>query len=56
MPTRRSTLPALPAAAQRARLLPLPPDFPAAWASAYGEDRRGLWQAFEVAGDRKSVV
>ena len=38
------------ATAPRGRLLPLPPDFPAAWASAYGEDRHGLWQAFEVAG------
>ena len=52
---RRSTPPAQPAAAQRARLLPLPlpSEFPAAWASAYGEDRHGLWQAFEVAGVRQ---
>ena len=42
--------PASPATPPRARLLPLPPDYPAAWASAYGEDRHGLWQAFEVAG------
>ena len=42
--------PASPAAPARARLLPLPPDYPAAWASAYGEDRCGLWQAFEVVG------
>ena len=39
-----------PAAPARARMLQLPPDYPAAWASAYGEDRCGLWQAFEVAG------
>ena len=49
----RVTLPAQPVAPHRARLLPLPPDFPAAWASAYGEDRHGLWQAFEVAGVRQ---
>ena len=45
--------PAPPAAQQRARLLPLPPDYAAVWASAYGEDRCGLWQAFEVAGVRQ---
>ena len=39
-----------PATAPRARMLPLPPDYPAAWASAYGEDRFGLWQAFDVTG------
>ena len=39
-----------PAVTPRARMLPLPPDYPAAWASAYGEDRFGLWQAFDVAG------
>ena len=39
-----------PASAPRARMLPLPPDYPAAWACAYGEDRFGLWQAFDVAG------
>ena len=39
-----------PATPPRARLLPLPPDYPAAWACAYGEDRFGLWQAFDVAG------
>ena len=37
----------------RARLVPLPPVFPFAWAVAYGEDRCGLWQAFEVAGVRQ---
>ena len=37
----------------RARLVPLPPVFPFAWATAYGEDRCGLWQAFEVAGVRQ---
>jgi formylglycine-generating enzyme required for sulfatase activity len=37
----------------RARLTPLPPVFPHAWAAAYGEDRHGLWQAFEVAGVRQ---
>ena len=39
-----------PATTPRARLLPLPLDYPADWASAYGEDRFGLWQAFDVAG------
>jgi formylglycine-generating enzyme len=38
---------------RRARMLPLPPVFPCPWASAYGEDRHGLWQAFEVAGVRQ---
>ena len=37
----------------RGRLLPLPPVFPFAWAVAHGEDRCGLWQAFEVAGVRQ---
>ena len=37
----------------RARLVPLPPVFPFAWAVAYGEDRCGLWQAFEVASVRQ---
>ena len=32
----------------RARLLPLPPVLPFAWAVACGEARCGLWQAFEV--------
>ena len=32
---------------------PLPPVFPCAWAVAYGEDRFGLWQAFEVGGARQ---
>jgi formylglycine-generating enzyme required for sulfatase activity len=30
--------------------LALPSDFPAAWASAWGQDRFGLWQAFTVKG------
>ena len=38
------------ASAARGRWLPLPPNFPAAWASAFGEDHFGLWQAFAVAG------
>ena len=42
--------PSLGITVEQARLTPLPPHFPAAWASAYGEDRFGLWQAFEVAG------
>lgn len=37
----------------RARLHPLPPRFPAPWAVAYGEDRHGLWEAFELAGVRQ---
>ncbi len=37
----------------RARFRPLPPVFPGAWAVACGEDRYGLWQAFEVAGVRQ---
>ena len=39
----------------RARLVPLPPVLPFAWATAYGEDRCGLWQAFEVAGVRQML-
>lgn len=39
--------------APRGRLRPLPPVFPFAWAVAHGEDRCGLWQAFEVAGVRQ---
>jgi formylglycine-generating enzyme len=31
----------------------LPPVMPFRWVSAYGEDRTGLWQAFEVAGVRQ---
>jgi formylglycine-generating enzyme len=31
----------------------LPPVMPFRWACAYGEDRTGLWQAFEVAGVRQ---
>lgn len=31
----------------------LPPVMPFRWACAYGEDRIGLWQAFEVAGVRQ---
>lgn len=38
---------------RRARLTPLPPVFPSAWAVACGEDRYGLWQAFEVGGVRQ---
>ena len=45
--------PSLGITAEQARLTPLPPHFPAAWASAYGEDSFGLWQAFEVAGVRQ---
>ncbi len=41
------------AAKARARWSPAPPVFPAAWAVAYGEDRHGLWQAFEVKGVRQ---
>ena len=37
----------------RARLVPLPSVFPCPWAVAYGEDRCGLWQAFEVASVRQ---
>ena len=33
--------------------LSLPPVMPFRWACAYGEDRIGLWQAFEVAGVRQ---
>jgi len=29
---------------------PNPPDFPAAWATAWGEDLYGLWQAFAIGG------
>lgn len=32
---------------------PNPPEFPAAWAVAYGEDRYGLWQAFQINGVRQ---
>lgn len=32
---------------------PLPPVFPFAWACRFGEDVCGLWQAFEVAGERQ---
>jgi formylglycine-generating enzyme required for sulfatase activity len=42
-----------PAPAGRARITPLPPQFPNDWAVAYGEDAHGLWQAFEVAGVRQ---
>ena len=38
---------------RRARITPLPPQFPCDWAVAYGEDAHGLWQAFEVAGVRQ---
>ena len=38
---------------RRARITPLPPQFPNDWAVAYGEDVHGLWQAFEVAGVRQ---
>ena len=38
---------------RRARITPLPPQFPNDWAVAYGEDAHGLWQAFEVAGVRQ---
>jgi len=34
-------------------LEPNPPDFPAAWASAWGEDLYGLWQAFVIGGVRQ---
>ena len=37
----------------RARITPLPPQFPNDWAVAYGEDVHGLWQTFEVAGVRQ---
>lgn len=30
-----------------------PPQFPTAWAVAYGEDTYGLWQAFEINGLRQ---
>ncbi|MBL8482676.1 MAG: hypothetical protein JNJ60_10795, partial [Rhodocyclaceae bacterium] len=33
-----------------ARAPQLPEIFPEAWASAWGQDRYGLWQAFEVKG------
>ncbi len=32
---------------------PNPPQFPASWANAWGEDGYGLWQAFEVQGVRQ---
>ena len=48
-PTARPT----PAPPDRARTTPLPPVFPFDWAVAHGEDRQGLWQAFEVAGVRQ---
>ncbi len=32
---------------------PNPPDFPAAWATAWGEDLYGLWQALEIRGVRQ---
>ncbi len=32
---------------------PNPPQFPAPWASAWGEDSYGLWQVFEVQGVRQ---
>ena len=38
-----------------ARITPLPPVFPFAWAVAHGRDRHGLWQAFEVAGVRQRL-
>ena len=41
------------APARRARITPLPPQFPNDWAVAFGEDLHGLWQAFEVAGVRQ---
>ncbi len=31
-----------------------PPDFPAAWASDWGEDQSGLWMAFTLGGVRQS--
>ena len=34
----------------------LPPVMPFRWACAYGEDRTGLWQAFEVAGVRHEAL
>ncbi len=34
---------------------PNPPGFPAAWASAWGEDAYGLWQAFEINGVRQAM-
>lgn len=42
-----------PGASVRARMTLLPPRWPSAWAVACGEDRHGLWQAFEVAGVRQ---
>jgi formylglycine-generating enzyme len=38
---------------QRARIAPLPQVFPFAWAVEIGEDRYGMWQAFEVGGSRQ---
>ncbi len=32
---------------------PNPPQFPASWANAWGEDSYGLWQAFEAQGVRQ---
>ena len=46
-------VPAAPQHTGRSRMTPLPPVFPCNWAVAYGEDRHGLWQAFEVAGQRQ---
>ena len=34
-------------------LEPNPPEFPAPWAVAWGEDLYGLWQAFEIEGVRQ---
>ncbi len=52
-PTLKDPAGAPPQLARRARMTPLPPAFPFSWALAYGEDRHGLWQAFEVAGERQ---
>ncbi|MCP3868511.1 MAG: formylglycine-generating enzyme family protein, partial [Gammaproteobacteria bacterium] len=32
---------------------PNPPQFPAAWATSYGQDRFGLWQGLEINGVRQ---
>jgi len=34
---------------------PNPPQLPATWAAAWGEDGHGLWQAFEIHGVRQRL-
>lgn len=37
------------------RITPLPPIFPFGWAVAHGEDEHGLWQEFDLAGQRQRL-